>query len=81
MFGNNSRRLDFARWYIHQSETHRGVCSSILFTDEVCFTREAFFNSHNSHVWTEDNPHATGIQSYQKKSLLMYGQISPIIVS
>jgi hypothetical protein len=29
----------------------------VLFTNEACFTRHGIFNSHNSHVWPDANPH------------------------
>jgi len=38
-FEDYPRRLEFARWYLHQCETHPEFSSSILFTDEAYFTR------------------------------------------
>ena len=32
------------------------VC--ILFTDEARFTRNTIFNSHNTHIWSNENPYA-----------------------
>ncbi|XP_076246510.1 uncharacterized protein LOC143186686 [Calliopsis andreniformis] len=30
----------------------------ILWTDEALFTKEGCFNAHNSHLWSDENPHA-----------------------
>ena len=39
----------------------------MLFTDEACFTKEGIFNTHNSHVWALNNPHATYIRGHQQR--------------
>jgi hypothetical protein len=31
--------------------------SSVLFTDETCFSRDGIINIHNQHQWVEENPH------------------------
>ena len=64
-FEDYPRRLEFARWYLQQCETHPEFSSLVLFTDEASFTRTGMFNTHNSHVWSQDNTHATFIRSYQ----------------
>ena len=38
----------------------------ILFTDEAKVTREAVLNSRNSHVWADENPHASCPHGFQK---------------
>ena len=43
------------------------LCKCVLFTDEACFTRERIYNSHNSHVWSKENPHATNVRSHQHR--------------
>ena len=37
----------------------------ILFTDEAQFNRNGVNNTHNSHVWEDENPHATVESSFQ----------------
>jgi hypothetical protein len=44
-----------------------GFLNKILWTDESLFTREGVFNSHNQHMWLEENPHAKRENSYQHK--------------
>ncbi|GBN42496.1 hypothetical protein AVEN_156621-1 [Araneus ventricosus] len=34
-----------------------------MVTDDSTFTREGMLNSHNFHVWSEENPHATRTHS------------------
>jgi hypothetical protein len=31
---------------------------NLLSTDEANFTRDGVFNSHDTHVWSEENPNA-----------------------
>ena len=38
-----------------------------LFTDDDCFTRHGYFNSRNSHIWDDENPHAVFIRVYQAR--------------
>jgi len=37
----------------------------ILFTDEAQFNRDGLNNTHNSHVWADENPHATVETNFQ----------------
>ena len=39
----------------------------ILFTDECRFTRDAVLNYRNSHVWDDENPHATHAHGFQQR--------------
>ena len=44
------------------------VASSIVttcFTDEEQFNRDGVNNTHNSHVWGNENPHATVERNFQ----------------
>ena len=43
-------RLAFARWYLEMHARDPRFPDTVLFTDEVTFTREEMFNSHSSHV-------------------------------
>ncbi|KAL2711945.1 hypothetical protein V1478_018180 [Vespula squamosa] len=42
--------------------------STILFTDEVEFSRDGIMNFHNAHHWSEDNPRAI-LHSKQQQQL------------
>jgi len=39
--------------------------SRVMFNDESLFTREGIFNSHNMHLWSDENPTATQLRSFQ----------------
>ena len=52
--GDEGRRLDFYRWVT----ANRRLIPFILFTDEASFIRDGINNTHNSHRWSNKNPHA-----------------------
>ena len=37
-----------------------------MFTDEAQFNRDGVNNTHNSHVWADENPHATVESNFQQ---------------
>ena len=51
-------RSAFAKWYLEKCATDPLYPVKVLFFDEVYFTREGVFSTHNAHVWAEENPHA-----------------------
>ena len=53
--GDFAERLEFCKWLNGSRQLHR----YILFTDEAQFNRDSVNNTHNSHVWADENPHAT----------------------
>ena len=59
--GHFSQRLKFCKWLSGSRQLHR----YILFTDEAQFNRDGFNNTHNSHVWADENPHATVESNFQ----------------
>ncbi|GFQ78161.1 uncharacterized protein TNCT_62331 [Trichonephila clavata] len=61
------KRVAFCEWLLQQQNTDNGFISHILWTDEACFTREGVFNHHNSHMWSEVNPHAIRPQKHQER--------------
>lgn len=61
------RRYEFCQWVINQLAVNPALSSTILYTDEACFTRDGIFNSHNLHHWAEENPHATSSRAHQQR--------------
>lgn len=57
------RRMQFCNWI----NDNGPVVTRILFTDEATFTRDGINNTHNSHVWSDENPHATVESNFQHK--------------
>lgn len=60
-------RLTFCTWILEQENNQRGFIRNILFTDESCFTREGSFNTHNTHLWANENPHGFHIRNFQER--------------
>jgi len=59
--GDFAQRLEFCKWFNGSLQLHR----YILFTDEAQFNRDSVNNTHNSHVWADENPHATVESNFQ----------------
>ena len=60
-------RVQFSQWYLQQCGDYPDSERKLLWADEACFTREGCFNSRNSHIWDNENPHAIFVKSYQHK--------------
>jgi hypothetical protein len=57
------QRLNFCHWLLDNADK----VYSILFTDEATFTRNGVFNSRNTHLWSEENPHGAVETSFQHR--------------
>ena len=53
--GDFAQRLEFCKWLNGSCQLH----PYILFTDEAQFNCDGVNNTHNSHVWADENPHTT----------------------
>lgn len=60
-------RVEFCQWFLDRCREEPQFPKYVLFTDEAVFTKEGIFNSHNSHVWAEENPHGVHIRGYQHR--------------
>ncbi|EZA55639.1 hypothetical protein X777_04311, partial [Ooceraea biroi] len=60
-------KIGFCTWLLNKEENQPGFVNNILFTDESCFTRDGIFNTHNMHLWTNENPNGYHIKSYQHR--------------
>ena len=45
-------RIIYCEWLLQQCRDRPNFLNCILFTDEVGFTRNAVFNTHNTHIST-----------------------------
>jgi len=61
--GDFAEWLNFCKWLIGSRLLH----SYILFTDEAQFIRDCVNNTHNSHVWADENFHATVESNFQHR--------------
>nr|CAH7735692.1 unnamed protein product [Callosobruchus chinensis] len=57
----------FCNWFSEKCREDRNFSKCILYTDEAKFTREGIYNSRNSHIWDEENPHCIRQQGFQSK--------------
>jgi len=61
--GDFAERLEFCKWLNGSRQLHR----YILFTDEAQFNRDGLNNTHKSHLWADENPHATAESNFQQR--------------
>jgi len=59
--GDFAQRLEFCKWL----NGSRQLQCYILFTDKAQFNWDGVNNTHNSHVWADENPHATVESNFQ----------------
>jgi len=53
--GDFAERLEFCKWLNGSRELHH----YILFTDKAQFSSDSVNNTHNFHVWADENHHTT----------------------
>lgn len=61
------KRVTFCQWFMQRTAVDPNFPTYVLFTDEASFTREGVFNTHNSHVWANQNPHGTTVRAAQQR--------------
>ena len=61
------RRVIYCEWLLQKCCERPNFLNCILFTDETGFTRNAIFNSHNTHIWSDENPHACQEVRFQRR--------------
>ena len=59
--GDFAERLEICKWL----NGSRQLLRYILFTDEAQFNCDGVNNTHNSHVWADENPHTTVESNFQ----------------
>ena len=59
--GDFVERPEFCKWLSDSRQLHR----YIPFTDKAQFNRDGFNNTHYSHLWADENPHATVESNFQ----------------
>lgn len=77
------RRFLFCQWLLERHAEDPDFVHRILFTDESNFSRDGYFNAHNSHVWAVENPHSKKVGAHQIRfSINMWtGIIHGVLVS
>lgn len=63
-------RVEYANWFLQKHQENNTFVSRVLWTDEAGFSRDGVINSHNLHMWDEENPHAIIQTKNQHKFLI-----------
>lgn len=58
-------RKRFCEYFLRRANEDPEFPSRVMFSDESLFTREGVFNSHNMHLWDDENPSATRVRNFQ----------------
>ena len=61
------RRVRFCEWLLQKNREQPDFVQKLLTTDEATFTREGVFNSRNTHIWSDENPHAIRETHFQDR--------------
>ena len=61
--GDFANRMEFFKWFNGSRELH----CYILFTDKSQFNHDGVNDTHNSHMWADENPHATVESNFQQR--------------
>lgn len=61
------RRVEFCQEFLRRCNEDPEFQVNVLFSDEASFTKEGIFNSRNSHIWDDENPHAVVQKGYQQR--------------
>jgi len=61
------QRKTFCKHFLREAAQDPRFPSRVIFSDESLFTREGVFNSHNMHLWCEENPRVTRYRSFQTR--------------
>ena len=60
------RRQNFCEFILIRSEGDDSYLGNIIWTDEAKFTKNGLFNRHNSHYWSDSNPHMFRERNFQE---------------
>lgn len=59
------RRVAFCEWMLTKIEENQNFTKNIIWTDEAKFMKNGLYNRHNSHFWSEENPHVVRESNFQ----------------
>jgi hypothetical protein len=59
------RRRRFCENFLRRVNEDPQFPSRVIFSDESLFTREGIVNSHNMHMWSDENPRVTRLRNFQ----------------
>jgi len=59
------RRKRFCENFLRKVDEDPEFPSRVIFSDESLFTREGIINSHNMHMWSDENRRVTRLRNFQ----------------
>jgi hypothetical protein len=72
-------RIAFCQWLLQKIDEEHNFLSIILTTDEAEFTRDGVFNSHNTHILSEENPHQIRECGFQRRFCWKYANSHQVV--
>lgn len=63
--GDDRKRRDFCEFILIKTQEDEDFLQKIIWTDEAKFCKNGMFNRHNSHYWSDHNPHAVRERQFQ----------------
>ena len=60
-------RRRFCENFLRKVDREPRFPSCVIFSNELLFTREGILNSHNMHLWSEENPRVTRLRNFQTR--------------
>lgn len=57
--GDLEQRRSFCEFLLMKHQEDNNFLANIIWSDESKFTNRGMFNKHNTHYWSEQNPHLT----------------------
>lgn len=63
--GDDQRRNDFCEFILIKIQEDEHFLQKLIWTDEAKFMKNGMFNRHNSHYWSDTNPHVFRERQFQ----------------
>ncbi|XP_071054645.1 uncharacterized protein [Onthophagus taurus] len=60
-----ARRVNFCEFILTEHYGNNQFLDNIIWSDEAKFTKNGLFNRHNSHYWSDSNPHKFTTSNFQ----------------
>lgn len=60
-------RVNFSNWLLNVLERDPTFTKKVLWQDEAIFSRSGYFNQHNMHFYSVENPHVNHESSHQHR--------------
>lgn len=65
--GDLPRRVEFCEWFLMKTQEDENFIKKVIWCDEAKFSKNGLFNRHNSHFWSNENPHVSRERYFQDR--------------